>query len=170
LIWLYYILLFLVAAAGLFMVTVTLPGLWLMAAAAAGYFLLSHHQYLGVKTLIALLVMAVMGEVAEIGMGGAASRAAGGGRRAALGGIIGGIVGGLLGTLVLPVVLSVVGVCFGCFVGAALFELLGGASADHSLRIGLGAAKGRLMGIVVKLVIGLAMLLLIAWTALPIRL
>jgi uncharacterized protein YqgC (DUF456 family) len=168
LVWIYYILLILIATAGLFMVMVTLPGLWLMAAVSAGYCLLTHQHYLGIKSLVALLILALLGEAAEMGIGGAAARKAGGGRRAALGGIIGGIVGGVVGSFVFPLVLSIVGVCLGSFVGAALLEMLGGESADHSLRIGIGAAKGKFMGIIVKLGIGLAMLALIALSALPI--
>jgi len=167
-VWAYYILVLLIAAAGQLMVLVTLPGLWLMAAASAGFCLLTHHRYLGGKTLIALLVLAVLGEVLEIGIGGAAARQAGGSRRAMLGGIIGAIAGGIIGSFVLPIVLTIVGVCIGSFVGAALFELAGGGTIDHSLIIGVGAAKGRLVGVAVKFGIGLAMLLLIAWTALPI--
>ena len=80
-VWIYYMLLLLVAAAGLFMVMLTLPGLWLMAAASAGYCLLTHRHYLGGRTLIALLILALLSEAAEIGIGGAAARKAGGGRR-----------------------------------------------------------------------------------------
>lgn len=167
-IWVYYILVLLIAAAGLLMVMVTLPGLWLMAAASAGYCLLTHHRYLGGKTLIALFVLAVLGEAAEIGIGGASARKAGGSRRAMLGGIIGAIAGGIIGSIVLPLVLTIVGVCIGSFAGAAVFEMAGGEPVDRSLRIGVGAAKGRLIGTVAKLGIGLVMVLVIAWTALPI--
>jgi len=161
-------LLLLVAAAGLFMVMLTLPGLWLMAAASAGYCLLTHRHYLGGRTLIALLILALLSEAAEIGIGGAAARKAGGGRRGMIGGILGGIAGGLLGSFIFPLVLTVVGVCLGSFVGAAAFELLGGEAADHSLRVGLGAAKGRFLGVIGKLCIGLVMFVVIAWKALPI--
>jgi hypothetical protein len=167
-VWIYYILLLLFGAVGLFMVLLTLPGLWLMTAAAAGYFLLTHHAYLGAHALIALLVLALLSEAVEIGIGGAAARKAGGGRRGMIGGIIGGIVGGLLLSFILPVVLTVVGVCFGSFIGAATFEMLGGEPAEHSLRVGLGAAKGRFLGVIGKLCIGLVMLLIIAWKALPV--
>jgi uncharacterized protein YqgC (DUF456 family) len=85
-----------------------------------------------------------------------------------IGGIIGGIVGGLLLSFILPVVLTVVGVCFGSFIGAATFEMLGGEPAEHSLRVGLGAAKGRFLGVIGKLSIGLLMLMIIAWKALPV--
>ncbi len=65
-IWLYYILLLLIAVAGLVLVLCTLPGLWLMTAAAGIYALLTHGLHLGFKTLLALLIFSLVGEVFEL--------------------------------------------------------------------------------------------------------
>jgi uncharacterized protein len=166
-IWLYYILLLLISLTGIALVTVTLPGLWLMTGAAAIFALATHERGVGVKTLLVLFLLSLIGEVLEFTAGGAAARKAGGGRRAAVGSLIGGIVGGIVGSIVLPLILTIIGVCVGSLVGAAGFELLGGGEAIHSLRVGWGAAKGRFFGVVIKLVIGAAMLLLILIAAFP---
>src|SRR5579872_151147 len=147
-IWLYYILLILVSICGIALVTVTLPGLWLMTGAAAIFAIITHERGVGAKTLLALFILSLIAEILEFTAGGAAARKAGGGRRAAVGALIGGIVGGIVGSIVLPLVLTIVGVCVGSLVGAAGFELLGGGEAVHSLRVGWGAAKGRFYGVV----------------------
>jgi len=165
--WLYYILLILIVFAGLALVTVTLPGLWIMTAATAIYSLAPHEHRLGHKTLLVLVILSVIGEVLEFSAGGAAARKAGGGRRAAVGALVGGVAGGIVGSFLLPLVLTIVGICIGSFVGAAGFELLGGGAAVHSLGVGWGAAKGRFVGVFLKLGIGIIMAILILITAFP---
>ncbi|MGA2583119.1 MAG: DUF456 domain-containing protein [Tepidisphaeraceae bacterium] len=167
--WLYFILLLLLASASLLLVVVTLPGLWLMSALAGGYAVLTHQRYLGWHTLVALLILSLAGEIVEISLGGIAAKKAGGGRRAAWGGIIGGVVGGIVFSFIpIPIVATLLGIFLGTFLGAGLMELLGGESTTHSLRVGLGATKGRLMGLFAKITIGVVMLLIIIFTALPI--
>ena len=165
--WLYYFLLILIAIASLALVTVTLPGLWVMTAAAAIFSLAPHEQRLGHKTLIILVILSVIGEILEFTAGGAAARRAGGGRRAAVGALLGGIAGGIVGSFLLPLVLTIVGICIGSFVGAAAFELIGGGEPIQSLQVGWGAAKGRFVGVLLKLAIGIVMAILILITAFP---
>jgi hypothetical protein len=167
LIWLYYILLLLLTAAGLALVLLTLPGLWLMTAAAAIYALLTHGFHLGFKSLLTLLILSLIGEVLEISAGSSAAKQAGGSRKAMIGGIVGGIIGGIVGSFFLPIVLSIVGICIGSFIGAAILEMFGNKNAVHSIQVGWSAAKGRLQGMILKLVIGLAMSLLILIAAFP---
>lgn len=167
LVWLYYILLILIAVGALGLVFVTLPGLWVMTAAAAVYALITHAHFLGRDSLIALFVLSLAGEILEMTAGGAMARRAGGGRRGAIGAIIGGVVGGIVGSFVLPVVLTIVGICIGSFVGAAGFELLGTGDANLAVRVGLEAAKGRFFGVVIKLAIGVVMICIILVAAFP---
>jgi uncharacterized protein len=156
--WVYYILLILICFASLGLVALTLPGLWVMTAACAVYALLTHTHFVGRDSLIALFVLSLGGEVLEFTAGGAMAKRAGGGRNSAVGAILGGIVGGIIGSFVLPLVLTIVGICIGSFVGAASFELLGSANPNLAFRVGVGAAKGRLMGVVLKMAIGVVML------------
>ncbi len=167
-VWLCYLLLLLISIGSLVLVAVTLPGLWLMAGAAAGYALLTHEKYLGINTLIALALLALIAEIIDTMAAGAAAKKAGGGKGAVVGGIVGALLGGfLLSFVLLFPVGTILGVCLGSFVGAAGMELLGGQESGKAMRIGWRATKGKVMGIVAKLVFGGVMFLLIAWTALP---
>lgn len=167
--WLYYLILILILLSGWILNLFLLPGLWLMVAAAAGYAWITSGWYLGVKSLIFLLALAVLAEVAEFAAGSAGAKKAGGTRRAMAGAIVGALAGGLLftGLVPIPILGTLVGVCLGAFLGAGSIELAIRRELWHSTKVGLGAAQGRLMGILVKLLIGLAMFLLAAWTALP---
>ena len=146
--WLYYILLILVLFAGLALVFVTLPGLWIMTAAAAIYTLAPHEHRLGHKTLLTLVLLSVIGEILEFTAGGTAAQKAGGGRRAAIGALLGGITGGIVGSFLLPLVLTIVGICIGSFVSGAAFELAGGGEAVQSLQVGSGRSEGRFVGVI----------------------
>jgi uncharacterized protein YqgC (DUF456 family) len=165
--WLYYIILLLISLGSLALVFVALPGLWVMTASAAIYALATHERFVGGRTLWALFLISLAAEILELSAGSAAAKKAGGGRRSAIGAFIGAIVGGIVGSFVLPLVLTIVGICVGAFVGAAATELAGGGEALHSLRVGMGAATGRFLGVVVKLGIGVVMFLLILITAFP---
>src|SRR5207237_787471 len=147
-----------------------LPGLWLMVAATAVYGLITRWAYLGFKTMFALILIALIAEVVETVAGGAGAKRAGASKR----GIAGAIVGGLIGALVLsflipiPVIGTIVGACAGSLLGAMLVEISIGREVVHSLRVGVGAAKGRLLGIISKLAFGLLMLLIALYAAFPV--
>lgn len=162
---LYHILLYIVLAAllltGLALTIMTLPGLWLMVASAAGYALLTHFNFIGWKTLAVLLVWAGIAEVVELTSSGSGAKKAGGGKRGLWGALIGGIVGGIwLSFIPIPVISTLAGVCLGTFLGAMIGELSAGRRVHHSAWIGLGAAKGRLVGTFVKLGFGVVMLMI----------
>src|SRR5205807_6907828 len=78
-----------------------------------------------------------------------------------------GIVGAIFFTIPFPILGTIFGVCFGCFLGAIVGEVWGGTEVGDSLRVGLGAAEGRLLGIVTKLLFGCTILIVVAVTAFP---
>lgn len=168
---LYYLLLLVTDVCGLILAALTLPGLWLMLAGAAIYAWLTHGQYLGWRTLIALLVLALIAEIAEIFLGGAGAKKAGATGWGMAGGLIGGILGGVLLTGLIPIPLlgTIIGICLGCFVGAFAVEFLMGQPLGQSAMIGLGAAKGKLTGIAGKILIGLLMTLVTLIAGCPIH-
>jgi uncharacterized protein YqgC (DUF456 family) len=166
-IWVCYLLLVLVAAAGWLMVVVSLPGLFLMAAVAATYAILSSGRYLGVGTLFVLVTLAIGAEILEILLTGMAARRAGAGRGAMMAGVIGGIVGGILLSFFIPIVGTILGICLGCFAGAAGVELMSGNDPNRAMEVGWGATKGRLQGMVAKLVVGGLMMMVIIWKGWP---
>jgi uncharacterized protein YqgC (DUF456 family) len=167
--WGYYFLLLLTAVIGLVLTLVTLPGLWLIVGAAAVYAWLTGGVYLGMVPLVVLLAMAAGAEVAELVFGGRGAKKAGGTAWGVGGGLAGGLLGGLLLTplIPMPVLGTMIGICLGTFLGAFGLELLMGKPVNHSLRIGVGALKGKFAGILGKVLIGMAMFVLVAVAGFP---
>jgi hypothetical protein len=156
---LFYLLLLVTDLCGIVLAAFTLPGLWLMVAGAGVYAWLTKGNFIGWRTLVALLVLALIAEIAEIFIGGAGAKKAGGSGWGIAGGLIGGIIGGIFLTTVIPIPVlgTVIGICLGCFAGAFAVELLMGQSLTQSVKIGFGAAAGKLGGIVGKVGIGVLM-------------
>lgn len=153
-----------------------LPGNWLILATAAGaWWLIGGPGELGdlgageagepgarmfhYGVLIALLVLALLGELLEFLMGAAGAAKSGGSKRGAAGAILGAILGGIIGTIAIPIPIigSILGACGGAFIGAMVGELHGGKQVGHAVQIGRGAAVGRFWGTVAKLTVGVAM-------------
>lgn len=173
--WLLYISLALALGFGLFLNILGLPGLWLMVAAHAAYAWATWPRFAGWESLVALLVLALLAELAEFLAGAAGSKTAGGTLRSAMGAICGGIVGGIAGQILIPIPIlgAVAGACIGSFLGAAALESTHVKADvettamhwDRARRVGWGAFKGRLAGIVLKSGFGLVMLIVSLWTA-----
>ena len=153
------------------LVVAGLPGNWLMVASAA---LLSWWLDAGdgggmfsLWTLMAVLALAALGEVLEFFAGAAGSTRAGGSALAAAAALLGGIIGAIVGTFVVPIPIlgSLIGACGGACGGSLLIELSRGRGMDRSLRIGLGAAGGRLLGTLGKLTVGSLIWLILAVAA-----
>ena len=156
-----YILLVALLITGLFVNLLGLPGLWLMLASAAGYaWATGWNRHVGWQSLAVLLVLAVVAEVVEFVAGSAGAKKAGGSKRGMIGAVIGGLLGGFFLTFIpVPIISTIVGVCLGTFLGAWTVELLVGKEMGHSMQIGVGAAKGRLLGTMLKTLFGVAILI-----------
>jgi uncharacterized protein YqgC (DUF456 family) len=146
-------------------VVFSLPGTWLMVLSTGIAAWIQwqpgrpmNDQAIGLWALLALVVLAFIGEVLEFVAGAAGAKKAGGSRRGAVAAIVGGVVGAIVGTFVIPI--PVLGSLIGAGGGAGLaawgIELAGGKTMEHSVRIGMGAGVGRLMGTVYKLAVGVA--------------
>jgi uncharacterized protein YqgC (DUF456 family) len=162
-------------ALGLGLVVLGLPGNWLMVLftllaawwrlgtepAAAG------RPMFGVPVLVAICVLALVGEAFELLAGMFGSQAAGGSRRGALGALLGAVVGGVLGTFAIPIPVlgSLLGTCGGAAIGAWGLEFSGGRSSRASLKAGVGAGVGRLAGTLAKLAVGIAIWITVAIAA-----
>ena len=145
-----------------------LPGNWLMIAAAAWY------VFFGPETqpmmmhwgwLIAMTVIASVGELLEFLAGSLGVTKMGGSKRGASLAFAGSIAGGIAGLFIgspIPVIGQVVaalaGACLGAFVGAAAGEKWKGRDWDDSVKIGAAAAVGRLTGTMGKIALGLIIL------------
>jgi uncharacterized protein len=157
-----YILLIILLLVALFANILTLPGLWFMAGIYGIYaWFTGWNHFVGWPSFGSMLVLAAIGEVIELSMGGAITKRAGASKRGMLGGAIGAVIGGIFLTALIPIFIvgTVIGVCLGAALGAGIVELLIHKDVGHSVRVGTGAFKGRLMGIVGKVFIGAIMLI-----------
>ena len=139
--------------AGLALVALGLPGLWVMVLAVVTYSWLTDFQRIGLATIVAVLALAVVGEVIEAWLGFGLARRYGGSKRAGWGALIGGLVGAVVGVPV-PVIGSVIGAFVGSFAGAVVFEY-SKSGASTALRAGWGALLGRAAATAAKMGVGL---------------
>ena len=150
--------------AGLALIAIGLPGLWLMVAAVLGYAALTGFQAIGWGTLGIILALALLGEAAEAWLGFGLARRYGGSKRAGWGALLGGLVGAAIGVPV-PLIGSVVGALVGSFAGAALFEYSRTWTAGTAVRAGWGAFLGRVAATTAKVALGIVIMVLALFLA-----
>jgi hypothetical protein len=145
--------------AGLALVALGLPGLWVMVLAFLGYGWLTDFHTVSL-TLIAVVVgLAVLGEIVEAWVGFRFARRYGGSNRAGWGALVGGLVGAAVGVPV-PVLGSVIGGFVGAFAGAALFEYTRAGRTDVAVGAGWGAVLGRAAAAAAKMALGVVIAVL----------
>ena len=135
------VLLGLCSIAGLVLVALGLPGLWLICAAALVLGLLTGFHAIGFVTIAIMVGLA---------------RRYGGSPRAGWGALLGGLLGAVVGVPV-PVVGSVIAAILGCFAGAAIFEYATTRRAGTAVRAGWGALLGRVAASAAKVALGIVM-------------
>jgi uncharacterized protein YqgC (DUF456 family) len=166
--YLWLIILVVLNALWLALVLFGLPGNWLMVLTTAlfAWWWWDEGVFSG-AVLIAIAVLAVLGELVEFFAGTAGARRAGASWRASLAGILGAIVGAALGTAMLPVPIvgTVVGACLGVALAVWLVETSRGVRPEQSLQRAVGAGVGELLGIVSKFALGIVIWLTIAVAA-----
>jgi uncharacterized protein YqgC (DUF456 family) len=151
------LLLLICCLAGLILIPLGLPGLWVMLLGLIGYGALTDFRTVGLGTMAIGLVLAFAGEIVEAWAGFRYARKYGGSRRAGWGAVIGGLVGMFAGIPV-PVIGSVIGSFLGSFVGAAVFEFT--SSPERAAGAGWGALVGRVVATALKTALGFAIALL----------
>lgn len=152
----------LLLAAGWLLTLMSLPGNWLMVAAAALYAAVvpdASRWDLSWSLVGILALMAAIGELAEGLAAAAGVRKLSGSRRAAILSILGATVGALVGTGAFP--LPVVGTLLGAGIGAMLGDIAGevwkGTTTERLQQIGWAAFWGRILGSIAKLIVACAM-------------
>ena len=148
------VLLGVLALAGLAMIPLGLPGLWVMVLGILAYGWLTDFHSVGVATIGIVLGLAFLGEIIENWIGFRYAKRYGGSTRSGWGALIGGLVGAIVGVPV-AIIGSVIGAFIGSFVGAALFEYTHSRHAGVATRAGWGAVVGRAAGAAVKTALGL---------------
>ncbi|HYE02895.1 MAG TPA: DUF456 family protein [Phycisphaerales bacterium] len=147
---------------GVALTAATLPGIWLaiLVAAACHWWRGDLYSYwtLGVAAGIGLL-----GEIAEFAASAAGAAKAGGSRRGALGAVIGAVAGAIFGSALIPipVVGTILGAAAGAGAGALLAERHAGKTWTQSTRIGAGAATGRLVATILKVLFAVIVALIL---------
>src|SRR3954468_3158021 len=156
---------------GMFLNILGLPGIWLMIGAVGVFAWLTRtNQFVSTTSLIVLVVLGLLAEVVEFMAGSAGAKKAGGSKRAMMGAVIGALVGGIfLSFIPIPIISTIVGACLGAFIGAAIVELAIFKDVDRSLRVGVGAAHGRFLGILGKLIFSVIIFVVAAIVAFPVR-
>ncbi|MEM6562088.1 MAG: DUF456 domain-containing protein [Planctomycetota bacterium] len=165
----YYILLLLTGALCVLVTVVGIPGLWVLALTAVLYGWIGGWTYLAWQGLLTVLLLTVLSEVIEFVAGAAGSKQAGGSWRSMLGAIGGGLVGGLAATFLIPIPLvgSIIGAILGAAIGAVALELFVERDWRQLTDVGVGAAKGRAIGILAKTGCGVIMWVFLAFAAWP---
>lgn len=151
-------------AIGWALTLVAMPGTWLMVGGATLYAWLGPQAgviQLHWQSVIAMLVVATVGEVAESLAGVVGAHRAGGSRRSAVYSLIGSIIGAIGGaTIGIPIPLigsaigAVLGGAVGAFAGAAYAEHTLGETANQSMKVAQAAFWGRLLGTGAKTLAG----------------
>jgi uncharacterized protein YqgC (DUF456 family) len=150
------ILLGLISILGLAAIPLGLPGTFLIFLGALCYNLVLWSMAIGPGMLGLLLALALAGEVLEywVGVRLASRRGASGG--AIAGGVAGGLIGAVAGVPV-PVAGSLIGLFAGVFAGAFFVEWVLQKEPAQAFRAAAGAFYGRAGAIVIKTLLGLAM-------------
>jgi uncharacterized protein YqgC (DUF456 family) len=150
----------------LVLVPLALPGNWLIVITTSLFAWWQWGQNVfSVYTLIAITVLAFLGEMIEFFAGAGGAKKAGASWLSAIAAIFGAIFGAIIGTLVLPLFGTIFGACLGAGIAAAVVELAMGKTSDASIRSGFGASLGYLIGSTTKFAIGVAIWLIVAVAA-----
>jgi uncharacterized protein len=152
-----------------------LPGNWLIVGfTALAAWLQPDGQRFNVTwdTVAVVAGLAVVGEVMELAAGAVVAKKQGASRRAVLLSVFGGVLGSLLGAgagSVVPVLGTLIGVLAGgsagTFAGAYIGEAWKGRSEEQAIAVGQAVAIGRLLGTLGKVMVGVVMMLVVAWDA-----
>ncbi len=141
----------------LILTAVTLPGNWLILlfTCVAAWWRWEDGMF-SLPLLIGLAVLALTGEILESAGSALTVKRSGGSRQGSFGGIIGSVVGAVAGGIFipLPVIGSLLGACIGALSGTALVERLRGETAESAWKRGKASFSGRLLGTMLKLVMG----------------
>lgn len=152
-----------------------LPGNWVMLLLAAIWFWFSDPNsstHLGWQILVAILLLASLGELLEFLASVVGTRKVGGEKKAAWGGVIGSLIGSIAGAfvgipiaIIGPIIGSLLFACLGALIGALIGEKMHGSDLNKSLKVGSAAFAGRLFGSLGKIAVG-SVILVITLTSL----
>jgi uncharacterized protein YqgC (DUF456 family) len=161
--YLWSILLILVNAGWLVLVVFGLPGNWLTVISTC-LFAWWKAGVFSIYTLIAIVVLAIIGELFEFFGGMRGARKSGASWLGSVAALAGAITGAILGTFLIPMPFlgTLLGACIGAGLGAWALEFSRGKALKESARYAVGAGLGEFLGITGKLAIGITIWLIVA--------
>jgi uncharacterized protein YqgC (DUF456 family) len=120
-----------------------------------------------IYTLIAIVVLAVLGELFEFLGGMHGAKRAGASWQGSIAAIAGAITGAIIGTFLIPILLfgTVLGACIGAGLATWSLELSRGRKMDESVRCAVSAGLGELLGITAKVTVGIIICIIVAIAA-----
>jgi len=166
--YLWLILLVLLNTAWLGLVVFGLPGNWLIVILTCLFtWWRWDDSVFSIYTLIAILVLAVLGELVEFFGSMHGAKRAGASWLGSISAIAGAITGAILGTFLIPMPFfgTLLGACLGAGLCAWGFEFSRGKKMQESVRYGVGAGFGRFLGTTMKFALGIVIWLIVAVAA-----
>lgn len=157
------VVLILVNAVCLSLVAFAIPGTWLMVIATAAFaWLLRDYSFISIYTLVAITLLAVLGELLELLGGMGAAKKAGAGFWGSLGAIAGAISGAVLGTFLIPI--PIIGTLAGSAIGAAAGSaiLSGAKGRNRRTTLAVHTGIGQFIGSSMKLMVGVVIWFVVA--------
>src|SRR2546426_7477134 len=127
--------------AGLALIPLGLPGLWVMVGGILAYGWLTGFRSVGIATIVIVLGIAFLGEIIDNWLGFRFAKRYGGSNRSGWGALIGGLVGAV-GGVPIAIIGSVIGAFIGSVIRAALFGFMYSRHVRNSTRARWGAPVG----------------------------
>ena len=151
----------------------TLPGNWFVVGLAALFVSAQGSgdaaQGLNWQAVAILVILAAGGEAVEFFAGAAGAAKRGGSRRAIFLAVVGTVAGSIAGAvmglpipIIGPLLGALAGGAGGAFAGAYLGEMWKHGGGEKSVSVGWGAAVGRVLGTLGKLLVGAVMIVVLA--------
>ena len=137
-----------------------IPGTFIIVAEVLVYGWIDHFQRFPLVFVGLLLLIAIVAEVIEEGLGAVMAKRFGGSKWGMLGAITGGFIGAVLGTPVSPLLGTLLGALIGAFLGATIMEWIRTQNIHEAVRVGLGALLGSFGGKVSKILASVIMVIL----------
>lgn len=152
------IMLILLNAFWLVLVVFGLPGNWLIVVSTCLFaWWRWGDRVFSIYTLIAIVILAVLGELFEFLGGMHGAKSAGASWRGSIAALAGAITGAILGTFLIPILFlgTLLGACIGAGLGAWAMEFSRGKKMKESVRYAVGAGLGEFLGITSKFALGI---------------
>ena len=155
-------------AGWLVVVVFGLPGNWLIVISTCLFAWWRWDEgVFSIYTLIAILVLAVLGELVEFSAGMIGARKSGASWLGSIAALFGAVTGAVLGTFLIPIPFfgTLLGACLGAGLCVWGMEFSRGKKAEHSLRYAVGAGIGEFFGIISKFVLAIIIWFIVAVAA-----